>query len=77
LPEGMDEYLRVREGESQIPLSPGRTYVSRVGFNPGRTAALVFVSHVPGPEMGAGYLVLLEKHQGDWIPVGLLSSGIY
>jgi len=77
LPEGMDEYLRVREGEGEIPLSPGRTYVSRVGFNPGRTAALVFVSHVAGPEMGAGYLVLLEKHQRGWIPVRLLSSGIY
>ena len=77
LPEGMDENLRIREGEGEIPLSPGRTYVSRVGFNPGRTAALVFVSHVAGPEMGAGYLILLEKHQGGWIPVSILSSEIY
>lgn len=83
LPEGLEDILAVRSGgvessgEGQSPLSPGRTYVSRVGFNPGRTAALVFVSHVAGPEMGVGYLVLLEKHQGAWLPTRILSSEIY
>ncbi|MDI6698966.1 MAG: DUF2330 domain-containing protein [Candidatus Saccharicenans sp.] len=83
LPEGLEEVLAVREsgeagpGEGQSLLSSGRTYVSRVGFNPGRTTALVFVSHVAGPEMGVGYLVLLEKHRGAWLPTGILRSEIY
>ena len=83
LPEGLDEVLAIREGDSknrtrdESLLSPGRTFVSRVGFNPGRTAALVFVSHVASPEMGVGYLVLLEKYKGAWQPTRILSSEIY
>ncbi len=83
LPEGLDEVLAIREGDSKNQtrdeslLSPGRTFVSRVGFNPGRTAALVFVSHVASPEMGVGYLVLLEKYKGAWQPTRILSSEIY
>lgn len=77
VPEGLEDCIQVRQGERENLLSPGKNYVSRVGFNPGRTAALVFVSHVAGPEMGAGYLVLLEKHQGVWSPVKVLSAEIY
>ncbi len=77
LPEGLEEFIQVREGQRENLLSSGKNYVSRVGFNPGRTAALVFVSHVSGPEMGAGYLVLLGKYQGAWKPVRILSAEIY
>ncbi len=77
VPEGLEDCIQVRQGERENLLSPGKNYVSRVGFNPGRTAALVFVSHVASPEMGAGYLVLLEKHQGAWTPVKVLSAEIY
>ncbi|MCX8161355.1 MAG: DUF2330 domain-containing protein [Candidatus Saccharicenans sp.] len=77
LPEGLDDYIQIRQGERESLLSPGENHVSRVGFNPGRTAALVFVSHVAAPEMGAGYLVQLEKYQGAWRPVKILSAEIY
>ncbi|MGQ9802186.1 MAG: hypothetical protein ACUVRL_11070 [Candidatus Saccharicenans sp.] len=89
LPEGFENLISIRRSESgqgqsltgvsseTISLSSGKTYVSRVGFNKSRTAALVFVSHVAGPEMGVGYLVLLEKNQGVWNPVRILSSQIY
>lgn len=77
LPEGLEEFIQVSQGDREHLLSSGKNYVSRVGFNPGRTAALVFVSHVASPEMGAGYLVLLEKSNGAWTPVRVLSAEIY
>ncbi|MGB9907014.1 MAG: hypothetical protein ACPLRR_06485 [Candidatus Saccharicenans sp.] len=77
LPEGLEEFIQVRPDGREHLLSPGKNYVSRVGFNPDRTAALVFVSHVASPEMGVGYLVLLEKFQGTWTPVRVLSAEIY
>ncbi|MBC7363601.1 MAG: hypothetical protein H5U07_03520, partial [Candidatus Aminicenantes bacterium] len=89
LPEGFENLLSIRKSgkgeESRKPeergetrlLSRGRTYVSRVGFNRSRSAAMVFVSHVADPEMGVGYLVYLEKVNGTWVPKGILSHEIY
>lgn len=57
--------------------SPGKTYVSRVDFNQEKTKALVFVSHVTSPEMGAGYLVLMKKSGATWLPEAVLSHEIY
>lgn len=89
LPEGFENLISLRTSEpDQRPVAGGvdsetisrpggRTYVSRVGFNKSRTTALVFVSHLADPEMGVGYLILLEKNQGGWYPVRVLSSQIY
>lgn len=89
LPESFESHLSLRTSEPDqrpvangmdsetISMSPGRTYVSRVGFNKSRTTALVFVSHLADPEMGVGYLILLEKNRGVWNPVRVLSSQIY
>lgn len=48
------------------PFDTGRTYVSRVGFNKGRTEALVYVQHVATPESGIGHYVFLHKDSGQW-----------
>lgn len=39
---------------------------SHIGFNPGRTQALVYVSYVCGGMCGDGHYVLLEKSGGRW-----------
>jgi hypothetical protein len=47
----------------------GITFLSRVGFNPGRTQAVVYVHHQGNPRMGVGYVVFLEKSAstGRWL----------
>jgi hypothetical protein len=39
---------------------------SHIGFNPGRTQALVYVSYVCGGTCGDGHYVLLDKSGGRW-----------
>lgn len=45
---------------------PGKTYVSRVGFDQKRSTALVYVDHVAGPRSGAEYYITLRKTDGKW-----------
>lgn len=51
----------------KYPGSDGYTIFSRVGFNQSLDQAVVYVGHVAGPLMGAGYYYLLEKENGEWI----------
>ncbi len=63
--------ITLRTGkEPPSPFNKGRTWVSRAGFNSARTKAMVYVSHVAGPRMGVGYVVALEKKNGQWTIVG-------
>jgi len=77
LPDGQETFLRFRDSESSGGLRSGKTFVSRVGFNPNKTEALVFVSHVADPEMGVGYLLLLGKKAGQWKLSGVFGRQIY
>ncbi len=51
---------------SRYPDSPGITTFSRVGFNPDRTEALVYMGTQFHYLAGAGNLVRLEKQNGEW-----------
>jgi hypothetical protein len=57
---GYDELYR------RYPKCNGVTTLSRVGFNVGRTMALVYMSHTPGFLAGAGWAVLCRKISGKW-----------
>jgi len=54
---------------NSMPLAAGTTFLSRPGFNKGRTKAMVQINHVADPEMGLGYRVYLQKSpvNGTWI----------
>lgn len=47
----------------------GITFLSRVGFDPSRTQAVVYIHHQGNPRMGVGYVVFLEKSAktGKWL----------
>jgi hypothetical protein len=51
---------------AQHPDAPGITSLSRAGFNPGMTEALVYVGTQSHWLAGAGYFLLLEKVDGVW-----------
>jgi len=44
----------------------GLTTVSRVGFNPDQTQALVFMDYAWASLGAEGFTILLEKHDGKW-----------
>lgn len=69
--------IRIRGDERASPLSTGKTYVSRAGFNTARTRALVFVEHITGPRSGVGYFATLEKKAGVWTISGSHLGVIY
>lgn len=58
--DGWDEFYR------RYPGSPGITTLSRVGFNPERTEALVYMGAQFHYLAGAGNLYRLEKQDGVW-----------
>ncbi|HEX6070925.1 MAG TPA: hypothetical protein VFZ18_13915 [Longimicrobiaceae bacterium] len=60
---------------SAYPRSPGLIRLSRVGFDPERQQALVFVSHSCGGRCGSGAYLLLSNASGSWAVVG--KSGEY
>jgi hypothetical protein len=51
----------------KFPNSQGRMSLSRVGFNSKRDIALVYVGNQSHWLAGAGYYVLLEKVDGQWV----------
>jgi hypothetical protein len=56
----------------------GITFLSRVGFNPDRTQALVYIHHQGNPRQGVGYLVFLVRSgkTGNWLLSGTLMTTI-
>jgi len=48
------------------PASAGLITLSRVGFNPDKTQALVFVAHTCGLLCGEGNYFVLAKKDGEW-----------
>ena len=56
----------------QYPFSGGIKSVSRVGFDPARTHAVVTIRHQADYEMGIGYRIYLEKSAatGRWLITG-------
>ena len=60
------------EFRKKYPFAGGIKAFSRVGFDPARMRAVVFVRHQAGSEMGVGYLIYLEKSasSGKWIITG-------
>jgi hypothetical protein len=53
----------------RYPLSDGTISISRIGFNPDTTMALLRIVAVSGPLSGVGWLSVLEKKNGQWIVV--------
>jgi hypothetical protein len=49
------------------PGSGGLTGLSRVGFDPSGTQALVYQDELCGPLCGAGFYILFEKEDGKWV----------
>lgn len=74
--EEMSELFRKRDGwdrfRQKYPFAGGIKGVSRVGFDPTRTQAVVFVGHQADYRMGVGYWIYLEKSasSGKWIISG-------
>lgn len=58
--DGWDEFYR------RYPDSPGITTFSKVGFNPDRTEALVYMGAQFHYLAGSGNLIRLEKQDGVW-----------
>jgi len=61
----------MKEGEWELfyqkfPKSQGIIYLSRVGFDAGRTQALVYFGNPTSATSGMGWYVLLEKKAGTW-----------
>ncbi len=53
-------------GDAEARASKGQTSVSRVGFNPDETRAMVYVEHTTWPNKAVGYFVVLAKKNGEW-----------
>ena len=51
----------------RFPDSSGFVMLSRIGFNTGRTQALLYVGSRCGPHCGDLHFLLLEKVNGTWI----------
>ena len=51
----------------QYPGTPGITTISQVGFNASLDQALVYIGTMSHWLAGAGYYVLLNKDNGDWV----------
>ena len=64
-------------GAENFPPGRGKTYVSRVGFNPDRSKALVHVDHIAGPRSGAAYYITLQKKAGSWVVTDYIMETIY
>ncbi len=60
----------------RYPNSQGVMEFSRVGFNVGRTQALVYVGNQVGPLAGEGVYLMLVKENGVWIPGKQVSAWI-
>ena len=60
------------EHHRRFPFAGGIKTVSRVGFDPSRTQAVVFIRHQADYEMGIGYRIYLEKSaaNGQWFVTG-------
>ena len=52
---------------AKYPGSQGAMTLSRVGFNPEKNQALVYVGNQRGGKSGAGHYFLLAKQGADWI----------
>lgn len=59
-PKGFEEFNRL------FPKSPGFTVLSRVGFNPDKTEALLYIGNLCGGLCGSGQFFLLAKDGGGW-----------
>lgn len=74
--EEMSELFRKKDGwdrfRQKYPFAGGIKGFSRVGFDPARTQAVVFVGHQADYRMGVGYWIYLEKSasSGKWIISG-------
>ena len=53
------------EPDSPLELAPHRAF-SHIGFNPGRTQAIVYTSYRCGGTCGSGHYVLLERTGRHW-----------
>jgi len=49
--------------------SEGYYSVSRVGFNAGKTEALISISYSSGQQQGSGLIALLKKINGRWVVI--------
>jgi len=63
----------------KYPFAGGISYLSRPGFNKGRTQAVVAVHHQAGYDMGVGYRVYLEKSpkRGEWVIRGAVMTRVF
>jgi hypothetical protein len=55
-----------RDFERRNALAPGSVAVSRIGFDPSGSQALLYVNFVCGSLCGSGRFVLLERSGGTW-----------
>jgi hypothetical protein len=55
-----------RDFERRNALAPGSVAVSRIGFDPSGSQALLYVNFVCGSLCGSGRFVLLERDGGPW-----------
>ncbi|MEZ5425030.1 MAG: hypothetical protein R2747_02090 [Pyrinomonadaceae bacterium] len=60
-PQGWGEFLKI------YPKAGGIISFSRIGFNPDRTQALVYVAKRCGPLCGDGAMIFLLKKDGEWV----------
>jgi len=68
-----DEFLSFPRGSGswkafyrKYPGATGFTVLSRIGFNPAKDQALVYLGNSCELLCGHGYLALLKKHKGKW-----------
>jgi hypothetical protein len=59
-PKGLDEFHRL------YPKSQGFMTLSRIGFNPNKTQALLYIGNLCGGLCGTGQLFLLVKEGNSW-----------
>jgi hypothetical protein len=80
--EERNKLLRARDGWDQFrqkfPFAGGIKTFSRVGFDPARARAVVFIHHQAHYRMGVGYLIFLDKSatSGKWIIAGAFPTRI-
>ena len=59
--DGWDDFY------ARFPDADGVAYFSRVGFDAGRSQALVYVGYNCGMDCGAAKFVVLDKSHGQWV----------
>lgn len=63
---GMSEMSEWEKFYEKYPDSGGIVSVSRVGFNPAKDQALVYMEHWCRSTCGTGHYILLGKEQNEW-----------